>query len=159
MAHIKEIIGYARGRNWIKVKELIFKYNMVNQVDKIMMPNTGDTLLHIAVGQGANCEILNELVKHIYINIENSHHMIPLDAFILNQHQYSKADGITTLEFLLERGADPMKMITEGKAFGMTPFLRANLEFTDIDAKLIEMMKEKGANLSYVKKLYKKNEI
>jgi hypothetical protein len=163
MAHIDRIFYEARLHNWNKVRDLIIKYNVVDEMNNDLRElNTGNTLLHRALSQGDDIKIIKELITYIDVNAINNIYITPLTTFIFNLKKY-KSDKETEeiMKYLLDNGADPMFMpdadVTKHDMFGYgcTPYLIARQFSTP--TKLLDMMEKKGANLNYVKKMYSRS--
>jgi len=153
MAHIDKIFNTAKEHNWEKVKELIIQYDVADELDNEIRDNKfGNTLLHQALIQGEDKTIITELIKYIDINALNNNYQTPLQSFVLNTAKYRKEKQEEMLTLLLDNGADPNMISYSSSSYGYSPFLMAC--FMNIPKRLIELMKLRGGNLDYVKKLY-----
>ena len=115
MAHLEKIFAEARCNHWDQVRELIIQYELISHLnDEVRDRMTGNTLLHHALSHGADLSIIETLVTYIEINSYNSHQLTPLTILILNLNQYSKENQLKVMQFLLDHGADPMKMAKTG---------------------------------------------
>jgi len=139
-----------RLRNWDEVRNIIIKYDM-HPVD--YHSNNGDSLLHMAIQCSAPIEIIKELLEYIDISSVNTNGKNVLHTFIDTIFKYTKPYAYELLNVLLNLGAD-VNCISSS---GFTPYLlaRFNLDNDNKYDYITEIMKLYGADISYVKTLYK----
>jgi len=149
MLRIKAILNCARANEWEQV-ECFIKSSGLNVCE--IRNQFGDTLLHIALSHKASINVVDRLLEYIDINEPNYQGITPLSSFIMSLLHYTPTDQVVYLDFLLDHGANLMQISDVPRAcFGWFPYLFAVRDASDA---LVAIMKQHGASLAPIKKLY-----
>lgn len=160
----QQIFTVARTRDWNQVRAMAYQFGSTESastdyIGDIIRDPRGNTLLHVAICQGENLQILEELLHYCNPNSENMSGMTPLSTFFLNQARYDRQNQRDVLRLLLRYGADPMFISetnrdTNRSTYGWTPFAFA--VFNKVNNEIFQILKDAGCSFSYVRDFYHK---